>query len=413
MNTPPSNNTSPRHVRASDLRASAQLMTQATREVARVVEGVHRSVLDRIGLPGAPTPGRTRGITGLVYRSIDGVTALVGQGADAALGHAERWLPLARSGPDSPQRLALRAALNGVMGDRLLEQGNPLALPMELVCDGQVLDLAALPALPNAQPRLLIILHGLCRNDLQWSVAEQGQTVNQGLSMAQALGATPLFLRYNSGRHISDNGRELSTLLQRLHQAWPVPVNQISLLGHSMGGLVARSALWAASTEGHSWAQQVRHLVTLGTPHHGAPLERAGQWLHTALGALPHTAPLASLARLRSAGITDLRHGRVRDDDATQQDRFAHTDDQRLPLPLPEGVSCYAVAATLAGARSRAAERLLGDGLVPLRSALGQHDDPLQQLAFEPNRQCVIYRTGHLGLLGSPAVTAQLLRWLG
>jgi len=410
MTTPPQ---APKHLRRSDLRATAQLLTQATRQVAQVVEGMHRSVLDRIGLPGGTAPGRTRGITGLVYRSIDGVATLVGQGADSALAQAERWLPPAPTGPDSPQRLALRAALNGVMGDRLAEQGNPLALPMHFVHEGELLDLLAPQKLQRAQPRLLIVLHGLCMNDQQWTTTEQGQTVNQGEALARALGATPLFLRYNTGRHIADNGRELAQQLEALVQHWPVPVTQISLLGHSMGGLVARSAVWAAQTQGHAWPKHLRHLVTLGTPHHGAPLERAGQWVHTVLGALPHTAPLATLARLRSAGITDLRHGQVRGDETAQADRFAHTEDRRQPLPLPEGVACYAVAATLAGQRSRAAERLLGDGLVPLRSALGQHDNPAHQLAFAPDQQCVLYRTGHLGLLSSPAVTAQLLRWLG
>jgi hypothetical protein len=134
--------------------------------------------------------------------------------------------------------------------------------------------------------------------------------------------------------------------------------------------------------------------------------------VHTVLGALPHTAPLATLARLRSAGITDLRHGRVRDDTSGPSDRFAHGGDERAPLPLPEGVTCCAVAATLASQRSRVAERLLGDGLVPLRSALGQHDNPAHQLAFAPEHQCVLYRTGHLELLASPAVAAQLKRWL-
>lgn len=400
------------HLRRSDLRATAQLLTQATRQVAGVVEGMHRAVLDRIGLPGADTPGRTGGITGLVYRSIDGVAAGVGAGADALLVGAERWLPPAADGPDSAQRLALRAALNGVMGDRLAAQGNPLALPMQLIHAGAVLDPTAPLALPGATPRLLIVLHGLCMNDQQWRTTHKGQVMNHGDTLAQAMGATPLFLRYNSGRHVAENGRELAAQLEALVRAWPVPVTQITLLGHSMGGLVARSAVFAAQQANLAWPTRLRHLVTLGTPHHGAPLERAGQWVHTVLGALPHTAPLARLARLRSAGITDLRHGRVRDDTTETPDRFAHGGDERLPLPLPNGVACYAVAATLASQRSRVAERLLGDGLVPLRSALGQHDDPTRQLAFEPDHQCVLYRTGHLELLSSPEVGAQLTRWL-
>jgi pimeloyl-ACP methyl ester carboxylesterase len=410
MTSPPP--TPHQHLRRSDLRATAQLLTEATRQVTQVVEGMHRSVFDRIGLPGAATPGRTRGITGWVYRSIDGVAAGVGAGADVLLAGAERWLPPAPDGPDSPQRLALRSVLNGVMGDRLAAQGNPLALPMQLVHGATVLDPSAPLQVPGAQGRLLIVLHGLCMNDQQWTTTHKGQVTNHGQTLAQAMGATPLFLRYNSGRHIADNGLELARQLEQLVQRWPVPVSQITLMGHSMGGLVARSAVFAAQQAGLAWPARLRHLVTLGTPHHGAPLERAGQWVHTVLGALPHTAPLATLARLRSAGITDLRHGRVRDDTSGPSDRFAHGGDERAPLPLPEGVTCCAVAATLASQRSRVAERLLGDGLVPLRSALGQHDNPAHQLAFAPEHQCVLYRTGHLELLASPAVAAQLKRWL-
>lgn len=376
------------HLRRSDLRATAKLLTDATHHLTQVVEGMHRSVLDRIGLPGAATPGRTRGITGLVYRSIDRVTTLVGQGSDAALAQADRWLPADPHTPDSAQRLAARALLNGVMGDRLLAQGNPLALPMGLVHAGQVLDLSEPLLLPLARPRLLVLLHGLCMNDLQWTVTHGAETMNHGDTLAQAMDATPLFLRYNTGRHIADNGCELAAQLEALLRAWPVPVNQITLMGHSMGGLVARSAVFAAQQAGLAWPSQLRHLVTLGTPHHGAPLERAGQWAHTVLGALPHTAPLATLARLRSAGITDLRHGQVRGDETPSSDRFADGEDRRM------------------------AERLLGDGLVPLRSALGQHDNPTHQLAFAPDHQCVLHHTGHLELLASPGVASQLKQWL-
>jgi pimeloyl-ACP methyl ester carboxylesterase len=219
-------------------------------------------------------------------------------------------------------------------------------------------------------------------------------------------------LRYNSGLHISDNGRQLATLLDALHQHWPLPLTRLVLLTHSMGGLVARSAVDVAQQQARPWLQALRHIVFLGTPHHGAPLERAGHWLHTLLGSTPYSAPFAALARLRSAGITDLRHGLVRDQDWQDRDRFGNGGDHRVPLPLPSGVDCYAVAATTAAQRGRLAERLLGDGLVPLRSALGQHDVPAFDLQFPAARQAVFYRTGHLDLLSSAAVQAQLLKWL-
>jgi hypothetical protein len=152
--------------------------------------------------------------------------------------------------------------------------------------------------------------------------------------------------------------------------------------------------------------------VFLGTPHHGAPLERAGHGVNLLLAWSPHTAPFTRLGRIRSAGITDLRHGHVRDADWTGRDRFASSDDHRAPLPLPEGVACFAVAATLAGQRGVLADRLTGDGLVPLRSALGQHKEPDRRLAFDKDHQHTVHRTGHLDLLSSPEVSKKLLSWL-
>jgi pimeloyl-ACP methyl ester carboxylesterase len=195
-----------------------------------------------------------------------------------------------------------------------------------------------------------------------------------------------------------------------------VPLTRLTVVGHSMGGLVARSAQAAGVQAGHTWPRQLKELVFLGSPHHGSPLERAGAWVDTLLGSTPFSAPFVRLGQVRSVGITDLRHGHVLPQDwqdlARQPRALGRHADTRVPLPLPEGVQCFAVAATLAGQRSLLAERLTGDGLVPLRSALGQHDDPRHQLHLPASHQRVFYRMGHLALLGSPAVAQQLLDWL-
>jgi hypothetical protein len=401
------------HVKPSDLRAGARLLTEGTRSVTRLVEGVHLAVHNTMGLPTDARSGRTRGLTGLIYRSIEEVTGWVGRGTDRALAAWETQLdPAHETRPATPQREAALAALNGVMGDRLAAQGNPLATTMGLWLQGQRLDLQAPLVLPGARSTVVLTLHGLCMNDLQWSSHVQGVRTNHAEALAEALGATPVYLRYNSGLHISDNGRQLAALLETLHSHWPVPLTRLVLLTHSMGGLVARSAVDVAQQQALPWLQALRQIVFLGTPHHGAPLERAGHWLHTLLGSTPYSAPFAALARLRSVGITDLRHGLVRDQDWQDRDRFAHGHDLRAPLPLPQGVGCYAIAATTAARRGRLAERLLGDGLVPLRSALGQHDLAAFDLQFPAARQAVLYRTGHLALLSSAAVRAQLLEWL-
>lgn len=419
--TPPTARTA-RHLRASDLRAAAQLATQATQAITRIAEGVHQSVWRTLGAPGSGKAERARGLTGLIYQGIHGATGLIGHTLDGALARLEPTLQsVLGQGDESPQRVALVAALCGVMGDRLAASGNALALPMTLryqelsaqSSKGLGANIPVNQQLPNVRSKLLLVIHGLCMTDLQWNAQQAGQPVNHATALAQALGYTPVYLRYNSGLHISQNGQQLAALLEDLVARWPMALEHISVLAHSMGGLVMRSALHQATAAGMHWPKHLKAIAFLGTPHHGAPLERAGNWVDVLLGSTPYSRPFAKLGQLRSAGVTDLRHGVVLAQDWQGRDRFDHHDDPRTPLPLPADVACFAVAATLATRRGVVAERLLGDGLVPLRSALGQHDDPRHQLHFAPERQLLLYRTGHLQLLGNQAVTQQLLRWLG
>ncbi|WP_374411821.1 esterase/lipase family protein [Hydrogenophaga sp.] len=402
-----------RHLRPADLRAAAQLAAQATHGVIDITEGVHQAVRRRLGLSAGASAEQASGLTGQVYQMVRGVTRLVGWGTDAALGALLPLVDDPATHPEaSPEREAVLAALNGVLGDRLQLTGNALAQPMLLRQGGRTLALNP-PALAaslgdRVSPHLLLMVHGLCMNDTQWRWGGH----DHGAFLAQAMGCTPVYLRYNTGLHTSTNGRELASLLERLVAAWPVPLERITLVCHSMGGLVSRSAVQVARTAGLRWPTLLRELVFLSTPHHGAPLERAGHGVDLLLAATPFTAPFTRLGQLRSAGITDLRHGHVLDADWQGRDRFAASDDHRVPLPLPEGVACFTVAATLAGRRGLLAERLTGDGLVPLRSALGQHDDPARQLAFAPDHQHIAWRTGHLDLLASRPVAERLLTWL-
>lgn len=402
-----------RHLNAADLRGLAQLATQATASVARITEGVHQSVWRTLGAPGGDTPGQTRGLTGLVYQGVQGVTQLVGLGVDAALAAVQAALPAPDANrPPNPEREAVLAVLNGVMGDQLEASHNPLATRMGLRLNGQALNWLAPPAPGAVSGKVLMTLHGLCMNELQWQPPGQATHPSHAAALASALGYTAVDVRYNTGRHISENGRDLAAHLEQLLTHWPVPVQDITVLAHSMGGLVARSAVQAARELGLHWPDHLKHLVFLGTPHHGAPLEKAGNWVDVLLGSTPYTAPFAKLGQLRSAGITDLRYGHVQDADWQGHDRFARRPDTRHPLPLPEGVACYTVAASVAGARSPLAERLLGDGLVPLHSALGQHKAPRRRLIFAKPNCCTLYGMNHLQLLHDPRVTQQLLHWL-
>ncbi len=391
----------------TELRGAARLATDATTGLTDLVEALHERIARLPGLA-AREAGRTGGITGLVYDSVRGVTRLVGGSIDALLAALGPELAV---GDDDPayarEREAVRAALNGVLGDYLVSSGNPLATPMSLRLPGGAPLLPDGPA-SDATDRVLVLVHGLCMNDLQWQ--REGQDL--GAALARELGFTPVYLRYNSGQHVSINGRAFSAQMQLLLQRWPRAVQRVVIVGHSMGGLVARSALHQATLAGLDWPRQLDDLVFLGTPHHGAPLERAGNWVDVLLGATPYAAPFARLGKLRSAGITDLRHGALLDEDWLGRDRFARGADRRTPVPLPAGVRCFAVGASLDAAPGGLKERVLGDGLVPLDSALGRHPDPARCLAFEPQNCQVVQGVGHLGLLSDAGVAAQLQHWL-
>lgn len=401
--------------RGHPVRGLVQLTAGATLGLADLVEAVHARVLNGPLAAGAHGPDRTGGLTGLVYRSIRGVTRVVGAGADELLGLLEPALPRLSG---LPQGEALLSALNGVLGDTLERTHNPLAIPMTLRRAGQdlVLERAALAAaLPAGANRPLVLIHGLCMNDQQWRrpIDDDGKiTHDRGAALARDLGFTPLYLRYNTGRHISSNGQSLADLLETLVAQWPGDLLGLTLLTHSMGGLVARSALYHGLQAGHRWPSLVTDLVFLGTPHHGAPLERGGHWFEQLLGRTPYAAPFAKLGQIRSAGITDLRHGSVLDEDWQGKDRFSH-HASAAHLPLPEGVRCYAVAGSFGERPDDLKDRLLGDGLVPLSSALGHHRTMKRRLNFPAERQWIGHGLHHMDLLGDPAVYAQLRAWLG
>jgi pimeloyl-ACP methyl ester carboxylesterase len=358
-----------------------------------------------------PQDERTRGLTGFVYESVRGVTRLVGGSAEALLG----WLApaLAASDPRQPprrEREAVVAALNGVLGDHLAATDNPLAIAMAFRQSGRTLALersALRSHLCGATPKVLVLLHGLCMNDLQWERAGH----HHGEALARELGYTPVSLHYNSGLSVSTNGRILTQLMERLYDAWPVPIERLVMMGHSMGGLVARSAIHHGALiqrGGLRWPTRVNDLICLGTPHQGAPLERAGQGVDLLLSAAPYAAPLARLGKLRSAGINDLRWGNIVS--APSGDEGTHRCAQ---VSLPDRTRCFAIAASLGPAAGSLKARLLGDGVVPVASALGQHREPDRRLDFAPDRQAVVHGTGHLDLLSSAEVYSRLRQWLG
>src|SRR3990172_948749 len=239
-------------IHSAALRGWGRLASDATLGLTAIVEGMHRNVSPIQRLLGSASRGRTAGLTGVVYGSIRGITQLVGIGFDAA---AARYAPAPDAGP-SPEGEVARGILNGVVGDHLAATRNPLALPMELRHAGQPLPLCrrTLRArLPRPGAKVLVLVHGLCATDQQWARAGH----DHGAALARDLGYVPIYLRYNTGLHVSTNGRSFAWVLERLIHAWPRRPEELTILAHSKGGLVARSACHAGAVLGHSWLQRL------------------------------------------------------------------------------------------------------------------------------------------------------------
>jgi pimeloyl-ACP methyl ester carboxylesterase len=369
-------------------------------------------------LPATATRVLHDAIAGSVYGTLRGVTHAAGIAAGAAL------VPLGdgRRGGAPPSHAMLElaiGALHGAVGDRLEARRNGLRTEMELRHAGRRLDpetQAIERACPGASPKLAIFVHGLACNESVWRFYAEEQfgdpEANYGSLLARDLGYSPLHLRYNSGLHISENGERLDALLANLLRAWPVPVQEIALVGHSMGGLVVRSACHAGRRRDAGWVDAVRHVVCLGTPHLGAPLEKLGNLAGWALGALDVTRPLARLVNGRSAGIKDLRFGYLVEEDWHGRDPDALLEDNRHDIPFLDSATHYFVAATLTRSRQHPVARLLGDSLVRLPSASGRGAPIARRVPFRDEHGHHVGAVSHMRLLNHPAVYAQLRAWL-
>ena len=392
----------------SDVRGFSRLAIEAAAGLTGFVESMHHNIAHASGVIGPPPQGPMVGISGWVYRGIQGAVRMAGGGLDALLTQLD---PALGEQSSSPGRDAVLSALNGVLGDHLAASGNPLAIPMRAHHDGVALELerrALAAAIPAPTGRLAVLVHGLFLNHWKWE--RKGH--DHGAALARDLGYTPVYLHYNSGLNISTNGRNFADLLEALVEQWPVPLEDLVIIGHSMGGLVSRSAHHYGAAAGHAWPEHLSNLLFLGTPHHGAPLERGGHQLDLLLGKSPYTAALTKFGRMRSAGITDLRYGNLVDEDWQDHDRFEHVGDRRRGLPLPKGVRCHAIAATVGNGVGGLNDRLVGDGLVPLRSALGHHEEPHLALGLPDSQQWIGRGMNHLDLLNRQEVYEQIRRWL-
>jgi pimeloyl-ACP methyl ester carboxylesterase len=262
-------------------------------------------------------------------------------------------------------------------------------------------------AFPAATPRLTIFVHGLMGEEHGWLI---GGREPYGARLQREHGITPVYVRYNSGRHISENGRSLAELLERVVAEWPVAVEEVALVGHSMGGLVSRSAAHIAALEEMAWVQHVRKVISLGSPHMGAPLEQAVHYAAFGLSRLPETRMISTFLRRRSSGIRDLRQGSLVDADWRDKDPEVLRAAACEEVPLLEGATHCFVSATVTRSARHPLGRMIGDTLVLVPSASGE--SRTRKLGFEAEFGLHIGATHHIALLNHPAVYEKLQAWL-
>ena len=391
-----------------------ELARLAFEEAAGAFDGlhsIHGSIAERVfrrtGPGGAPAHWMHDRVAGAVYGGLKGSVLGMGRVADAAMARRPRVVS------NTPRGAALVAAINGLIGDTLERRESALHQPMALRVHGEAIDptragLAA--AYPDAGPRIAVFLHGLMETEFSWSWGARATGESYGTLLERELGITPVYLRYNSGRRISENGRSLADLLEQVVASWPVPVTEVALIGHSMGGLVARSAAHQADLERKVWPTLVRQIVSLGTPHMGAPLEQAVHYASAGLHLLPETRPFSRFLRRRSGGIRDLRQGSLVDEDWRERDPDALRAEAIAEVPLLSGVTHCFVTATITRSPRHPLGRLIGDYLVLQASGSGR--SRTRRIAFEDEYGHHVGGTHHFALLNHPAVYDKLREWL-
>lgn len=375
------------------------LLTEVADElVVRSVRDTHLAWADRSrdlarrasGGASAAPEALHRGIAGAVYAGLGaglrGASKVLDRMAATGIG------PRLEAGP---RGRFVSSAVNGLIGDRLVRERPRLAIPMAARVDGRDVDLRDLAAAyPDATGRLVVFLHGLCENESYWSLHRE----RTGTTYAEALAAegwTPILLRANTGLSLRENGVALTALMQQLVDGWPVPVSRVALVGHSLGGLVVRAAgAVVAERPGHAmpWPDLVTDVVTLGTPHLGAPIARGIGHGSRGLARLPETAAFGRILDQRSVGVHDLVAGLADD----------------VP-PLPHA-RYHLVCATLTRSRRHPVGDLLGDLLVRPRSAYGR--DRRGGRLFPDADVLHVGRTDHFGLLNHPEVHRAMRDWL-
>lgn len=331
-------------------------------------------------------------ITDLVYSAVREAGKGVFSGAAWVVRQANQSLASPQvidQALDDKRLSAISSAINGVFGDHLAATRNPMQVRMNLYANGHALaaDQAALIAqFPNAQNHLVIFVHGLCCNENSWQMyynPSEPATRPYGDKLEETFPVTALYLRYNTGRNIDANSRQFKRMLNKLVRNWPVAVEGITLVGHSMGGLINRAVVEALTEDDIILQRAIRDVVCLGSPHAGAPLARLAAAGEQLFDRFELSRPIGRALGVRSRGIRDLDHGL-----GALQTRDGHE------------VMFHLIGSTIGDHGSSWLNTTVGDGLVTPDSALADDTGKAQRVTFAQKH--------HMTLLNDPDVYLEL-----
>ncbi len=401
----------PDQTASDDWSGLGDLVTLTVERFAEPVEGMHRAIVSRwfdlVGPPIDPARDVYLKSVGAVYNSVRMTGWALGKILAVGGSVVQRVRPVPRLW-DSRVGSGVQAVANAVWGDQLAVQASPLAIDMSMRDDdgaqiSPTRDALAL-AFEVPTPRVVVLIHGLGETERCWTADPTSDEPIPGLArLLSSAGFTPLLMRYNTGRSVAENGIHLSDLLEDLFRAWPVALDEIALVGNSMGGLVARSAVQTGQSVQLEWSNVVRRLVTLGSPHLGAPLAKGAHLASLGLRVSPETRPLSQFLERRSAGLKDLRSGSIGGDDPQTGD-----EGGTQVVPEPEGITQHFIAGVLTGDPRHPLGTLLGDLIVRVPSGTGRG----RRRRVEATHVAVIGGRRHSDLAGDPVVAEQVRQWL-
>ncbi|MEM7181483.1 MAG: alpha/beta hydrolase [Spirochaetota bacterium] len=311
-----------------------------------------------------------------------------------------------------------KPVLNGIFGNFLAETDNGLAIQAGFYRNGQNVDLSKLKQgehYSQFHSKVCVLVHGLACDEAYWDFTTEGseEKTNYGKFLARDLDFTPFYFRYNSGLHISSNGQTFAKFLQQLVQEYPIPIKDLVIVAHSMGGLVSRSACYYAEQEKFSWLQGLRKMILIGSPHLGAPLEKFGNIVTNVLEKIPvsYTKSIGNVINLRSQGIKDLRFGNIIDEDWKDTEEDALLQNTRTDIPIYPDTEYYVISGTITKNPEHIFSKWFGDAMVRQGSALGKTSDGKDILLIQENNHKEFASIGHIALGHSLEVYEQVLQW--